>query len=128
MCILCACWPATHMLLLHCTRLHAAAHCLSVHPSSLIRSCPPQPHTHDFCGIGGSSEPVDRCYSGCRGGGQGLPRCTSTSPFFSGGAGTIMSCADRVFACLFVCLYGWGVLMLNSPRQLQRCVGSELLH
>ncbi|KAI7842084.1 hypothetical protein COHA_004279 [Chlorella ohadii] len=49
------------------------------------------PHTHDFCGIGGNSEPVDRCYGGCRGGAQGLPKCTSTTPFFSGGAGTLMS-------------------------------------
>ncbi len=86
-------------------------HLASVPFISLCTTCPPiplpphlptlqtlsasslsQPHTHDFCGIGGNSEPVDRCYGGCRGGAQGLPKCTSTTPFFSGGAGTLMSC------------------------------------
>lgn len=49
------------------------------------------PHTHDYCNIGGSSQPVDRCFSGCAGSGQGLPSCSSPPPHFDGGAGTIMS-------------------------------------
>jgi hypothetical protein len=49
------------------------------------------PHTHDYCGYGGSSEPIDRCYQGCAGAAQGLPSCSSPTPFFNGGAGTIMS-------------------------------------
>ncbi|HLF57178.1 MAG TPA: M12 family metallo-peptidase, partial [Thermoanaerobaculia bacterium] len=49
------------------------------------------PHTHDYCNIGGSSLPIDRCYQGCAGAGQGLPSCSGPTPFFDGGAGTIMS-------------------------------------
>lgn len=49
------------------------------------------PHTHDYCNIGGSSQPIDRCYQGCAGAAQGLPSCSSPTPFFNGGAGTIMS-------------------------------------
>jgi hypothetical protein len=49
------------------------------------------PHTHDYCNIGGSSSPIDRCYQGCAGAGQGLPSCSGPTPFFNGGAGTIMS-------------------------------------
>ena len=49
------------------------------------------PHTHDYCGIGGSSQPIDRCYQGCAGAAQGLPSCSSPTPYFNGGAGTIMS-------------------------------------
>ena len=49
------------------------------------------PHTQDYCNIGGSSQPIDRCYQGCAGAAQGLPSCSSPTPFFDGGAGTIMS-------------------------------------
>jgi hypothetical protein len=49
------------------------------------------PHTQDYCNIGGSSQPIDRCYQGCAGAAQGLPSCSSPTPFFNGGAGTIMS-------------------------------------
>ena len=48
-------------------------------------------HTHDFCGLGGSNAPVDRCAAGCAGSAQGLPSCSSPTPHFAGGAGTIMS-------------------------------------
>lgn len=48
-------------------------------------------HTHDFCGLGGSNDPVDRCASGCAGSALGLPSCSSPTPHFAGGAGTIMS-------------------------------------
>ncbi|MGH7336648.1 MAG: M12 family metallo-peptidase, partial [Myxococcota bacterium] len=49
------------------------------------------PHTHDYCNVGGSSQPIDRCYQGCAGAGQGLPSCSGPTPFFNGGKGTIMS-------------------------------------
>jgi hypothetical protein len=49
------------------------------------------PHTHDYCNIGGSSQPIDRCYQGCAGGAQGLPSCSAPTPHFDGGAGIIMS-------------------------------------
>ena len=49
-----------------------------------------QPHTHDYCGIGGNSNPVDSCVSGCKGSG-GLPSCSARTPYFNGGSGTIMS-------------------------------------
>jgi hypothetical protein len=49
------------------------------------------PHTHDYCNIGGSTQPIDRCWTGCAGGAVGLPSCSSPPPSFNGGAGTIMS-------------------------------------
>lgn len=50
------------------------------------------PHSHDYCGIGGSTQPIDRCYdSQTCGAATGLPSCSSPTPHFSGGAGTIMS-------------------------------------
>ncbi len=55
------------------------------------------PHTHDYCGIGGSSLPIDNCWTGCQAGATtGLPSCSSPPPFFSGGAGTIMSYCHQV--------------------------------
>lgn len=53
-------------------------------------------HTHDFCGLGGSGSPVDRCSAGCAGAAQGLPSCSSPTPHFAGGAGTIMSYCHTV--------------------------------
>lgn len=58
------------------------------------------PHTQDYCNIGGSSQPVDRCFSGCAGSGQGLPSCSSPPPHFDGGAGTIMSYCHLVLGGL----------------------------
>lgn len=49
------------------------------------------PHTHDYCNLGGSAQPIDRCYQGCAGAATGLPTCSGPTPFFNGGAGTIMS-------------------------------------
>ena len=54
------------------------------------------PHTQQYCGLGGSSEPIDRCDDGCAGPGTGLPSCSSSPPFFDGGAGTIMSYCHRL--------------------------------
>jgi hypothetical protein len=49
-------------------------------------------HTHDYCNVGGSAEAIDRCYvSNTCGAATGLPSCSSPSPFFNGGSGTIMS-------------------------------------
>jgi hypothetical protein len=51
------------------------------------------PHSQDYCGLGGSNHPIDRCYpsaAGC-GAATGLPSCSAPTPHFSGGAGTIMS-------------------------------------
>ncbi len=57
------------------------------------------PHTHDYCNIGGSSLPIDNCWSGCQAGATvQLPSCTSPTPHFTsgGGSGTIMSyCHQR---------------------------------
>jgi len=53
------------------------------------------PHTHDYCNIGGSSQPIDTCYAGCLSPAppNSLPSCTSPTPYFTsgGGAGTLMS-------------------------------------
>ncbi len=49
------------------------------------------PHTHEYCSIGGSDEPVDRCASGCAGPALGMPTCDAPPTAFGGGAGTIMS-------------------------------------
>lgn len=50
------------------------------------------PHSHDYCGLGGSNLPIDRCYASEKcGAATGLPSCSSPTPHFSGGAGTIMS-------------------------------------
>lgn len=68
-------------------------------PSSLPPLLPPHttrtqnfnsPHTHDYCNIGGDPAPVDSCVKGCRAGGS-LPTCSAPTPYFNGGAGTIMS-------------------------------------
>jgi hypothetical protein len=50
-------------------------------------------HSHDYCGIGGSTQAIDRCYASqkCGTAATGLPSCSSPTPHFSGGAGTIMS-------------------------------------
>ena len=52
------------------------------------------PHSHDYCGYGGSSQPIDQCWDGCLGDtANALPSCSATpAAFRSGsGAGTIMS-------------------------------------
>lgn len=50
------------------------------------------PHAHDYCGLGGSNQPIDHCYpSQSCGAATGVPSCSSPTPHFSGGAGTIMS-------------------------------------
>ncbi|HEX6202412.1 MAG TPA: M12 family metallo-peptidase [Thermoanaerobaculia bacterium] len=51
------------------------------------------PHSHDYCGLGGSSQAIDRCYASqvCGTAATGLPSCSSPTPHFAGGAGTIMS-------------------------------------
>lgn len=46
------------------------------------------PHTHSYCGIGGSSLPIDQCYWGCYGGPVSLPGPPGS------GSGTIMSYCD----------------------------------
>ncbi|KAI3431729.1 hypothetical protein D9Q98_004771 [Chlorella vulgaris] len=53
-------------------------------------------HSHDYCGIGGNKQPVDRCASSntC-GAAMGLPSCSSPSPLWNGGAGTLMSYCQR---------------------------------
>jgi len=56
------------------------------------------PHSHDYCNIGPSSQPIDQCWasSTCGTPQTGLPSCTSSTPFFNGGAGTIMSYCHQV--------------------------------
>jgi hypothetical protein len=54
------------------------------------------PHTQEYCNLEGSSQPIDRCYAGCAGAATGLPTCSSPTPFFNGGAGTIMSYCHQV--------------------------------
>lgn len=56
------------------------------------------PHSHDYCGIGGSSQPIDQCWSSssCGTPQTGLPSCSSPTPFFNGGPGTIMSYCHQV--------------------------------
>jgi Metallo-peptidase family M12/Divergent InlB B-repeat domain len=49
------------------------------------------PHTHQYCNIGGSPNPIDQCADGCAGVATGLPSCSSPTPLFNGGPGTIMS-------------------------------------
>ncbi len=57
------------------------------------------PHGHDYCNIGGSSLPIDNCWSGCQAGATvQLPSCSAPTPHFTsgGGSGTIMSyCHQR---------------------------------
>lgn len=53
------------------------------------------PHTHDYCNIGGSTQPIDNCYDGCQVVEPNvLPSCTAdpiTAYHSGGGKGTIMS-------------------------------------
>jgi hypothetical protein len=50
------------------------------------------PHSHDYCGLG-ASQAIDNCVASqaCGTAAGGLPSCSSPTPHFSGGAGTIMS-------------------------------------
>lgn len=48
-------------------------------------------HTHEYCGIGGEPDPVDRCTDSCAGPATGLPSCTEEPTAFGGGPGTLMS-------------------------------------
>ncbi|KAL4439963.1 hypothetical protein ABPG75_002964 [Micractinium tetrahymenae] len=51
------------------------------------------PHSHDYCNIGGVASAVDGCYqsTACNTAAAGLPSCTAPTPYWDGGAGTIMS-------------------------------------
>ncbi|HVT58966.1 MAG TPA: M12 family metallo-peptidase [Thermoanaerobaculia bacterium] len=53
------------------------------------------PHSQAYCNIGGSSEPIDRCSDKdlctTATGPPALPSCSSKTPLFNGGPGTIMS-------------------------------------
>lgn len=81
---------APHPGLLPAASADTAPACFTIPtPSPPLPSCV-QPHTHDYCGIGGNSNPVDSCVSGCKGSG-GLPSCSARTPYFNGGSGTIMS-------------------------------------
>ena len=50
------------------------------------------PHSHDYCGIGGT-QAIDNCVAStaCGTAAVGVPSCSSPTPHYPGGAGTIMS-------------------------------------